>query len=202
MNTGSNVQAMLALVESYRKQQCERLLAEAQAEASTVVVQARYEARARVHRAVDEERGRAHNQVVAAEAQLRTVRRRHLQKQTAALLAAAWERLGSALQTRWREPDTRRAWIEKLVRDAFEALPQGAWEIGYPPDLPENDLQRMRELFCARLAEPPGFCADRQMTAGLRIRAANVILDGTLKGLLAERAQLQGELLAGLEATP
>lgn len=202
MNTDSNVQAMLALVESYRKQECERLLAQAQAEASTVVAQARHQARARVHQAVDEERLHARKQLVAAEAQLQTVRRRHLQQQTTALLAAAWERLGSALQTRWRTPDTRRAWIEKLMRDAFEALPQGAWEIGYPPDLPANDLQRMRELLAARLAAPPAFCADRQLTAGLRIRAANVILDGTLQGLIKGRAQLQGELLAGLEPTP
>lgn len=193
---------LLALVQAYRRQECERLLAQAQAEARAIVAQGRGEARQRVHRAVEEEKSWARSQLAAARAHLQTVGRRHQQEQTSALLAAAWERLGAALRQRWREPAMRRAWIEELLRQAHEALPGGAWEIRHPQDLPEDELQRMRELRSAPPGEPLQFRVDAQVAAGLRISASSVVLDGTLEGLIGERTRLQGELLAAMEAAP
>lgn len=193
---------LLALVQAYRRQECERLLAQAQSEARAVLAQARGEARQRVHSAVEEEKRWARSQLAAARAHLQTVGRRHQQEQTSALLAAAWERLGAALRQRWREPSLRRAWIEKLLHQAHEALPGGAWEIRHPQDLPEDELQAMRERVSAQSGEPPQLRVDAQLTAGLRISAASVVLDGTLEGLTGERTRLQGELLAALEAAP
>lgn len=193
---------LLALVQAYRRQECERLLAQAQAEARAIVAQGRGEARQRVHRAVEEEKSWTRSQLAAAGAHLQTVGRRHQQEQTSALLAAAWERLGSALRQRWREPALRRAWIEELLRQAHEALPGGAWEIRHPQHLTEDELQGIRERVSALAGEPPQLLGDAQVTAGLRIGAAGVVLDGTLEGLIGERTRLQGELLAALEAAP
>lgn len=193
---------LLALVQAYRRQECERLLAQAQAEARAIVAQGRGEARQRVHRAVEEEKSWTRSQLAAARAHLQTVGRRHQQEQTSALLAAAWERLGSALRQRWREPALRCAWIEELLRQAQEALPGGAWEIRHPQHLTEDELQGMRERVSALAGEPPQLLGDAQVTAGLRIGAAGVVLDGTLEGLIGERTRLQGELLAALETAP
>ena len=191
-----SAEPLLALVQAYREQACERLLAQAQDQARAIVAQAGAEARQRVRRAVQEERARARSEWVAAQAHWQTVRRHHQQGQQAALLAAAWEGLGSALRQRWRDPDARRAWTAKLLREALETLPGGAWEIRHPPDLPEEDVQRL----CKALPVRPQCLADARLTVGLRIRSAQVVLDGSLEGLASERARLQGELLAALEA--
>lgn len=185
---------LLALVQAYREQACERLLGQAQEQAQAIVAQAGAEARQRVHGAVEEERARARSEWVAAKAHWQTVRRHHQQGQQAALLAAAWEGLGAALRQRWRDPDARRAWTAKLLREALATLPGGDWEIRHPPGLPEDELQRL----CAGLPVPPQCLADARLTAGLRISSAHVVLDGSLEGLASERARLQGELLAAL----
>lgn len=192
------VEPLLALVQAYRRQECERLLAQAQVEARAILAQARGEARQRVHSAVLEERRWAHSQSAAARAHLQTAGRRHQQEQTNALLAAAWERLGAALRQRWREPVLRRAWIEKLLCQARQALPGGPWEIRHPQDLPEDERQALSERLSAPSGEPPQLRGDAQLTAGLRISASSVVLDGTLEGLVGERTRLQAELLAAL----
>lgn len=189
-------QPLLALVRAYREQACERLLAQARDQAQAILAQARGEARQRVHRAVEEERGRLRSEWAAARAHWQTVRRHHEQAQQAALLAAAWEALGAALRRRWNDPAARSAWIAKLLGEARETLPHGAWEIRHPPDLPEDELQRLR----ADLLQPPQCLADAQLTAGLRIRSGSVVLDGSLEGLASERTRLQGELLVALGA--
>ncbi|WP_137893152.1 hypothetical protein [Ramlibacter sp. 2FC] len=187
---------LLALVEDHRRQLCERLLAQAQDQAQAIVAQGRAEARQHLHRAVQQERARAHGELAAARAHWQTLRRRHQQAQQAALLAAAWESLGAALRRRWRDPAARRAWIAKLLREALATLPGGTWEIRHPPDLPEDELQRMRE----GLPLPPQCLADAELTAGLCIRSDHVVLDGSLEGLASERTRLQGQLLAALGA--
>ena len=191
---------LLAVVEAYRREACERSLAQARAEALAIVGQGRGEARQRVHRAVEEEKTRSRTQLAAASAHLQTLRRHHRQEQTSALLAAAWERLVSALRQRWHDPALRRAWTAQLLREAREVLPGGAWEISHPPDLPEDELQRLREWVPASPGQPVQWRADAQLAVGLRIRASGVVLDGTLDGLVRDRARLQGELLAALEA--
>lgn len=189
---------LLDLVATYRTQACARLLAQAGEQAQAILAQARAEARQRVHRAVEEERARLRSEWAAAQAHWQTQRRHQAQARQAALLAEAWQALGAALRRRWDEPATRRAWIAKLLAEARETLPPGEWEIRHPPGLPDDELQRL----CAELPGPSQCLADAQLSAGLRIRAGHLVLDGSLEGLAAERARLQGELLLALGAWP
>lgn len=188
---------LLALVEAYREQACASLLDQARDQARAMLAQARADARQRVHQAVQEERARARSERAAAQARWQTVRRHQLQAAQAALLVDAWEALVAALRRRWQDAAARRAWIAKLLREAQQALPQGPWEVRHPPDLPEDELAPLR----AALAEAPHCVADPRLTAGLRIRSGEVVLDGSLEGLAPERARLQGELMRALVAT-
>ena len=202
MTVEQRTQALLELVESDRSRQCGAILAEARARAAKLVAEARAESRARMREAFAEQRRRARDRVAAARAKLGTRRRLHDQQRAAALLDRGWQRLPDALRARWREDATRRAWVDAVVAAASRALPHVAWRIAHDPGWPPDEQQAVGNRIATELGAAPSFVADTRIDAGLRIAAGGNVVDGTLGGLLADRAEVGAKLMRQLEQTP
>jgi len=188
-------QGLLDLVEADRRQKCQAIVAEAQAEADVILRQAHADARARMRKAIEEERLRRDARVDAARANLQTRRRLADQQRDAALLAAGWKALPDELLRRWRTPDLRRLWVSAVVASARASLPGSEWRIAHAPDWPAAERE---EILAGLVAARGSACVlggDTGIRAGLRISANGNVVDGTLDGLLADRAETASQLL-------
>jgi hypothetical protein len=199
MTLERRAQALLDLVEGDRSAQCGAILAEARARAAATVAEARAEARARIREAFAEERRRAHERVAAAHAKLNTRRRLHDQQRTAVLLVRGWRRLPDVLRRRWQEDGTRRAWIDAIVAAASRVLPRAPWRIAHDRGWPPGERQAVSDRIASEFGVAPVFAADSDIVAGLRIAAGGNVIDGTLGGLLVDRAEVGAKLLRHLE---
>lgn len=199
MSLDRQTQALLDLVAADRAQKCEAIVAGARAQADALLRQAHADARERMRRAFREERERGDTRVSAARANLQTRRRLALQQRAAALLATAWTRLPAELIRRWNAADTRRAWVAAVISSARALLPRGAWHIAHAPGWPVAE----RDANIAELTAAPGAAptceSDTGIRAGLKISASGNVVDGTLDGLLADRADIGARLLHLLE---
>ncbi len=196
--------ALLELVETDRDRQCAQILGEARASAAALRTQAHAEARARMRAAFAEQRQRRDAAVAAAQARLATRRRLHRQQRTAALLRLAWEQLPAALAALWQQPDTRAAWVARVLASARTHLPnpaRGDWRVVHAPDWPPSEQQALARTLAAEAVAAPRFEADAAIPAGLKVVAQGNVIDGTLAGLLADRAEIEARLLRQLESS-
>jgi len=190
--------ALLDLVEASRAQQCAQILGDANAKAAALRTQAHAAARTRMRQAFEEQRLRLRERIAAAQAQLASQRRLHAQQRSAALLRLAWEQLPGELLALWRQPAERAAWVAHVLESARKSMPGTHWRIVHAPDWPAPEQQAL----AAGLAKAPMFEGDPLITAGLKIVANGNVIDGTLAGLLADRAELEARLLRRLESAP
>jgi len=199
MTLESREEALLTLVERDRAAQCDAFLAAAQGRAAALLGEAHAEALARMREVFAEERRRAHESLAAAHAKLSTRRRLHDQHRTAALLALAWQRLPDALGLRWRDGALRRLWIDAIVAAALKLLPRTQWRIAHGPDWPVEERQALLARLEPDLDGAPACFDDAGIVAGLRIAAGGNVVDGTLAGLVEDRAQVGAQLLRQME---
>ena len=190
--------ALFDLVEADRQRQCAQILGEANGRAAALRAQARAGARVRLVQAFEEQRLRRRERIGAAEARLATQRRLHDQQRVAALLRQAWQQLPGELQDLWHEPATRAAWVTMVLTSARQRLPNGPWRIVHAPDWHPQE----HEDLDSDPAAAHRFEADPAITAGLKVMADCNVVDGTLEGLLADRADVEARLLRKLEARP
>lgn len=200
MTLDSRTQALLELVEADRQTRCEALLDEARIQAAAALGQARAQARSQLQQARDEDRHRCAEQLAAARAELATLTRLHAQRRVEALLARGWEMLPRALDARWQDPMARQQWVQAAVQAALAALPPGEWTVTHPVDWPDPERQACLDDLAARLGQRPAVVADTALAAGLRIAAAGNVIDATPAGLLADRAEIGGRLVAEWDA--
>lgn len=199
MTIDRQTQALLDLVEADRRRKCDAILGEAQARVDALLRQAHADARARMRNAFDEERLRRDARVDAARANLQTRRRLADQRRASGLLAAGWKALPDEMLRRWRTPDLRARWVAAVVAAARAALPEAAWRVAHAPDLPAAEREALAALL-ARAHASGIVDGDARIRAGLRIAANGNVVDGTLEGLLADRAEIASQLLHLLEA--
>jgi len=199
MTLESREQALLALVERDRAAQCEALLAEATGRAAALLRGAHADALARMREVFAEERRRAHDTRAAAHAKLATRQRLHDQHRTAALLALGWQRLPDALRKRWQDGTLRSLWIEAIVAAALKVLPRRQWRIAHGPDWLVEERQALQSRLAPDLDAAPACFDDAGIVAGLRIAAGGNVVDGTLAGLVEDRAQVGAQLLRQME---
>jgi hypothetical protein len=195
------MQALLDLVEADRARQCAELLGEARERAAAVHEQAHREARASMRQAFAEQRQRRTDQLAAAYARLATHRRLHEQQRTAALLALARQRLPLELQALWQGSETRRAWVESTLASARQRLAPGAWRVVHAAGWPTEECAATRAALGAA-GITLAFEADPLITAGLKVVADGNVIDGTLAGLLVDRADFEARLLHLMEGAP
>lgn len=195
---GSNSQArehLLEVVERYRRERCAALLDKANAQARELVRQAYREARGRVQRGIAEVRLTYRHRIAAARARQQTRLRQQRQRENSALLAGLWEQLQGEILLRWQQRKAREMWIEALVQQAAASLLGAAWTVEHPPDWPLAEQNALR----GRLDKVSlSFVPQAAMTAGLRICAGGACVDGSLNGLLRDRAHIESLLLARL----
>jgi hypothetical protein len=115
------------------------------------------------------------------------------------LLREAAKRLPDELARRWRDPQARARWAGAMLAHAAALLTDGDWEIRHPSDWPaaEREVAARRLAPVSRLAVR--FTADPEIRAGLQIHAGHNVVDGSVAGLLADRAAIEARLLSRLE---
>lgn len=201
MNLEQRVAALLELVEQYRARRFAELLDPARAEARHIVHGALAEARRRVHTAIVEERKRYAVEVGAVEAALATDRRLAHQRHAVRLLDAAWRELRARLVARWDAADTRAHWVRAYLERALRAVPcaAGGWRIEAHPAWSEAERTHWTGQLRIDGVTPVQFESTPGISAGFRVVSGNNVLDATLEGLLADRAQLEGRLLHHLQ---
>lgn len=187
------LQALLALLETEQRTACDRLMAQARADAAALRDSSRAEARARVREAFAAQRRRRDERLVAAQARLATQRRLHAQQQTAALLALALQQLPQELRALWAAPATRLAWMQSTLAGARAQLPAGGWLLRHAPGLTPEERAALAE-------DGLRFEEDAALEAGLRVEAGANVVDGSLAGLMAGRAEFEARLLRSLES--
>jgi hypothetical protein len=195
MTLESRTQDLLDLVDTDRERRVDEILREANTRAAETLAAAHAEARSRIRIAFDEERRRLEAHVAAAHARLMTHRRMREQRRAGEFLAAGWQRLPAALCERWRDPRCRQRWVASVIAEARKALPDEGWRIVHAPDWPDGE----REALTAHVRTTPQFAASDATRAGLRVSAGGNVIDGTLGGLLADRAEIGAMLLGALE---
>jgi regulator of protease activity HflC (stomatin/prohibitin superfamily) len=195
MSVDDQTRALLDLVETERKRKCDAILADARGRSAVILQQAHADARKRMRESFVEERLRRDVRIGAAQANLQTRRRLADQQRAAALLSAGRTRLPDELLRRWQAPDARRVWVAAVVGDARKSLPAGPWRIAHAPDWPAAERIAGRAEFAAVPATECVFDPDPRIRAGLKISARGCIVDGTLDGLLSDRAEIGSRLL-------
>jgi hypothetical protein len=201
MNLEQRTTALLALVEQYQARRFAELLEPARAEARATIRSALAEARKRVSTAIAEERKRRDLEIGAVEAALATDRRLSAQRHAVQLLASAWSELRARLIARWNAAPTRARWVDAYLDRALTAVPGGSdgWRIEHHPAWVEAERAPRLERLRARGVPKVVFECDAAIEAGFRIVGGHNVLDATLDGLLADRAQLEGRLLHHLQ---
>lgn len=202
MNVAEREQELLGLVREYQEGECARLLEAALMEGDRLIREAWSEGRRRLHRVVGEERERARSRVRSAEAELSTHRRMHEQRANLALLNDAWEGVQAELRRRWEDPEGRRQWVEQVLAEASVSLPPGRRALQYPPAWPEAERKAAADSLTLADGTPPEQTEDPRLEAGLVVTSGHARLDGSLRGLLADRTTVEARLLALLEGRP
>lgn len=197
MNLEKRTAALLELVERYKARRCAELLEPAYAEARDVVRSAIADARRRVVTAIDEERKRYAAEVGAVEASLATERRLSAQRHAVQLLASAWGELRARLQARWNAADARRQWTQAYLARALQAVPHDTtgWRIEHHAAWTESERATSAHWLREHGITALEFAEAADIAAGFRVVCGHNVLDATIDGLLADRAQLEGRLL-------
>ncbi|MBI4756550.1 MAG: hypothetical protein HY778_14280 [Betaproteobacteria bacterium] len=191
MNPEHKAQALLDLIAADRARQCDAMLDDARRRAAALLAEAHAAARKRLREVFASERAHADERLAAARARLQTARRMHEQKRAALLLTRAWRLLPEELLRRWGEDTARAAWVRHVVATGRAVLPPEDWRIEHASQWPSGE----QESLARELGFRPEFVPDSAIRAGLRIRARGNVLDGTLDGLLADRAEIGAQLL-------
>lgn len=189
---------MLKLVEDHELARCREIMARAQREARQQLREAHAAARLRMYRHAQELKHLRNRERGRAEAELATARRQHRQRGDLALLDAGWAKLRKALMARWQVPAERRRWVENLARQALARLPRGPWAVACPAAWDRAEREALAKQLASVLGAAPEWIEDRNVAVGLRFCVGGACLDGTLDGLLADRAAVEATMLAEL----
>lgn len=193
----AQLKALLQLVEQHFENRCRQITEQAKTQAAALIGQAHREARHRMHEAIQRERARWDEKIQETRAHLWTLQCQRRQRANMLLLQQGWEKLYEILIQRWQKPNQRRLWVDALIDQAMTRLPGKMWRIEHPPDWPADERLHFSDRVTAHTGGQSVICVDVQdIVAGLRIRAHETCLDGTLEGLLANRKAIEGQLLA------
>lgn len=202
MNLEGREQALLALVDAYREEQCRTLVDTARREAAALIGRVYQQERTRLHQRVLAERTRARERIQAARAESDTRQRTGGERLNAHILGVAWPRIQVALEARWRDPRSRRAWVQGAIAQARALLPSGVWTLRHAPDWPAAEWGGLGAALAGELGTEPRFVADGALSAGLVIEGPGAMLDASLEGLLKDRTRIEARLLALLQEVP
>jgi hypothetical protein len=171
----------------------------AERDAGAIVTRAHVDARGRMHEAIAALRQEKRRRLVRANAQADTEARGQAHRRAGETIQAAWPLLEKALAERWKDPASRRQWVEGAARQAAARLQQGRWRVEHPSDWSASEQKTFRKILADRTEVEIEFTVDADLNEGLRIRASHAVLDATPLGLTADRMAVAALLLAEVE---
>jgi len=183
----SSLISQLRQEQELKRRELER---EAMAWRAKRLQEARQQARRRVHRAVGLARERRRREIAAARADIDAEHRRQRQLQLTRLLELVLQRLPEQLVARWRDPRSRRSWVEACLDDAMNRLGASNWTIRHAPGLEAPEMPESHGN--ARIT----WREDAELEAGLVIEKAGARMDASVAGLLASSTEVQSRILA------
>ncbi|MDH5172979.1 MAG: hypothetical protein OEW92_11210 [Gammaproteobacteria bacterium] len=192
----AQVQRLLDIVETWRKEQCDALADEAQQESRRVIRQAYQSARKNLHEDIQLTRRQISDTLAAARARQHTLMMQQRHKAASGFLETCWNSLADKLHARWRQPESRRQWITKIVSTATALVPATEWLIEHPQDWSSDEQQQLGRQIEARVGGQARFAAVPEITAGIRISTEGAVIDGSLQGLMADRNAIDSVTLA------
>jgi F0F1-type ATP synthase membrane subunit b/b' len=187
--------ALTREIERQLREESDAVMAAAQAEAQVVIAQARATARQKLRGTIAELRREGERRLTRAKAELDTAARAREQQQASRALEAAWPLLHEALVARWHDSEARKAWADSVAKLSAARLRRGDWTVEHPSDWTASE----QADFTANLGDSDGiattFTADPSISAGLRVKADQAVLDATMAGLLFDKRAIAALLL-------
>lgn len=193
----TQVDALLRRIARERESRCLQARQEAEQQVAALLRRARRDARERVRDAAREARRSIAAAVSDRRASLDTAARRAEQGALRRLLDTAWTQLPAALEARWSDPVSRRAWSRAsalIARDLLRA--DAGWRVELDADAPEPLCDDVLGTVCEIVAPTAALERLPALGAGLRLRRGLACLDATVAGLLSSRERIEAELLA------
>jgi hypothetical protein len=187
--------ALTREIEQQLKDETGTVIAAAEHDARAAAVQARTATRRRLHEAIQELRREGARRLARAQAQLETQRRVQAQRQAAQAVSEAMLLLRDMLDARWHGQLSRRQWTDGVAQLCATRLRPGAWLIEHPADWSEAEQRDFTAAIGAHDAIDISFKSDKDLSAGLRIKADQALLDATPQGLLADGRTIAALLL-------
>jgi vacuolar-type H+-ATPase subunit E/Vma4 len=194
----AQVDHLLQVVKQYENKHCDKLRKRAGIQAERIVEGAYKKARERTMRSVEEARSQSIQDLKMAEASLQTQIRLARHKLDEAFLEQAWIQLRDALCARWQDAELRNQWISEIVNEADASLISREWSLECPDSLSDTECEQLKAqldtLGLDSLEMKPG----DDMNAGLRICAGGACIDGSVEGLLRQKARIEEMFLASI----
>jgi hypothetical protein len=187
--------ALAREIEMQLKDETSAVMAEAKRAAREVVAQARSAARKRMHEAIVELRREGERRLARGRAQIETETRAAEQRQAAYAVSAAMPLLTEALVERWRDPQSRKLWIEGVAELCRGRLRRGTWTVTHPAGWPAQEQKEFATAVAAGEGLKVGFEAGKGLVAGLIVSADQAVLDASPRGLLGDPHGIAGMLL-------
>ena len=135
-----------------------------------------------MHRHVNELREKSRARIASANARNQTLLRQQHQKEDRALLDVAWPLLREAMIALWKEPDSRRDWLQAAVQSASSRLRDNGWHIEHPRNLTEEDVKLITHMLPNGKSKHTKLVATDTIDAGIRITIEGTVVDATLDG--------------------
>jgi len=190
---------LLGIVVESREKRCQQMRDDAQQQAKEITRLAYTKGRTRMHHHIDALREKYRVRVTAATARNQTLLRRQHQKEDRATLDVAWPLLREAMLVLWKDPDSRRNWLESAIASASSSLKQQDWHIEHPQDMDEADVKWIKHTHIHGKDRGGKLIASADIDAGIRIILNGTVIDATLDGLLKQKTAIEAILIARIK---
>jgi hypothetical protein len=193
------VESVLGALKSQQDGRCREIESAVGHKVEQLLTDSHRRMRQRVHAAVVEERQRRETALLDARHRIETSDRRKVQQQYRKFLHDAAPLLVTELERRWRDGESRRSWCEMVLGEAADRLAGEPWTIEHPRGWPDADAAWLEQTMKNLGLPQPVLHEDDEITAGLRVRLDSACLDATIQGVMANRRDVEGRLLAAWE---
>jgi len=190
------VEHLLGIVVENREKRCEELRESAYQEAREIIKQAHARSRARLRRHIDALREKYRVRVSSAHAHNQTLLRQQHQKTDRAILDIAWPLLREAMLALWKDPDSRRKWLNAAMASATARLREHDSRIEHPLIMSEEELTWIKQHFHQNTGKNPDLVGCDNLEAGIRIISDGTVIDASLEGLLKQKTSIEATMIA------
>jgi hypothetical protein len=194
----AQVDHLLKVVDQYENEHCNAIRDRASAHAAKIIREAYVHARERTTRSIEEIRSQSLQDLKMAEANLQTKIRLARHKLDEAFLEQAWVQLRDALCKRWLDVERRNEWLNEIIQQADASLVSRSWLMECPDTLSDKECAELKSQLDTLGLDSVEMKPGKDINAGLRICAGGACIDGTVDGLLKQRARIEEMFLASI----